>query len=84
MDLRTRTSGPSGGGREDEGSACCNGGTALGEGVPGSENNTGRLGQLGRQRHIQRGALGEEGSRVSSIFLPPPPAPTSGPADSGC
>lgn len=80
MDLHTRTSGLSGGGREGECSACCNSSTALGEGAPGSKNNPGILRQLGRQRHIQRGASGEEGPRVSSIFLPPPPAPTLGPA----
>lgn len=35
--------------------------TTLGEGVRGNKNNTGRQGQLGRQRHLQRGAPGEEG-----------------------
>lgn len=43
--------------------------TTLGEGVHGNKNNTGRQGQLGRQRHLQRRALGEEGSRVSSRHL---------------
>lgn len=45
--------------------------TTLGEGVRGSKNNTGRQGQQGRQRHLQRGAPGEEGSQVSYFFLHP-------------
>lgn len=56
--------------------------TTLGEGVPGSQNNKADRGSLEGRDTSRAGAAGEEGSRVSSIFLPP--APNSGPADSSC